>query len=296
MSHYRLEYLREVVDLFVIAEARYTFSGIYKQEYWMDTYKHWLTGLERENKVLKVRVEQFPMDIPLLQALASTSTSNGTGSIGGGVNLNIPPKNEKEEKRTWARERYLKDHAVIKMREHIGDRPYILILCDADELPRRELVANFTIMYPQLANSFAGLEMMFFSFNWKWLKRSLFKKARIVGSEWIKQNLSTYAVAKYGKEPPLGYIKNAGWHASNFMTAKRLVLKLRSSIHAFDAIVNRPGIIDETWIQHCIDTGNDILNRTKGPESLQPYLGTDLPTLPPSSALHDVTDIASMSF
>lgn len=61
-----------------------------------------------------------------------------------------------------------------------------------------------------------------------------------------------------------------------------MLLKLKSSIHAFDKVVDRPEILNLEWVQNSIESGRDILNRSSNikEHQLMRYLDTyNLPIL-----------------
>lgn len=262
MALFRLEYLQDVVDLFVLVESRQTFSGkVKKDHYHLDKHKSFFRKYEVERKLLKLKLDIFP-NITINEY--TNEFRNKAFSA--------------ESAESWAKERYLKEYAVSQTLRYFENVSFIMMLCDADEIPRKNIVSDLKNQYDHLKDKAIGLEMLLFSYTFQWIKNDVWDRSRVVGDGWLRQNNSAYHVRKLRRK--LDFIKNAGWHASNFFRPEQLLLKLESSIHAFDKIVDRPEILNLEWIQNSIESGRDILNRSSSTKEHQLRRYADIDNLP----------------
>lgn len=263
MALFRLEYLQDVVDLFVLVESSQTFSGkVKKERYHLDQHRAFLRKYEVEGKLLALKLDTFPDTI---NEYTNEFRNKGLSA---------------ESAESCGKERYLKEYAVSQTLLYLENAKFIMMLCDADEIPRKDIVISLRNQYDELKDKAIGLEMLLFSYTFQWIKNDVWDRSRVVGDLWLRQNNSAYHIRKLRRK--LDFIKKAGWHASNFFRPDQLLLKLKSSIHAFDKVVDRPEILNLEWVQNSIESGRDILNRSSNikEHQLMRYLDTDnLPIL-----------------
>jgi hypothetical protein len=60
MAFLRMIYLKDVVDLFVITEMKTSFSGKYKDSYYMNKYEKYFQEYEKQGKLIRIYIEKFP--------------------------------------------------------------------------------------------------------------------------------------------------------------------------------------------------------------------------------------------
>ena len=60
LANLRYKYLEGVVDLFVIVEGTYTFSGFRKEKLFINIHEDWFKEIEDKGKILKVIFDEKP--------------------------------------------------------------------------------------------------------------------------------------------------------------------------------------------------------------------------------------------
>ena len=60
LADLRYKYLEGVVDLFVVVEGTYTFSGFRKEKLYMNIHEDWFKEIEDKGKILKVVFDEKP--------------------------------------------------------------------------------------------------------------------------------------------------------------------------------------------------------------------------------------------
>lgn len=60
LANLRFKYLEGVIDLFVIVEGTYTFSGFRKEKLYINIHEDWFKEIEDKGKVLKVVFDEKP--------------------------------------------------------------------------------------------------------------------------------------------------------------------------------------------------------------------------------------------
>ena len=265
----RLNYLEQAVDLFILVEAAYTFTGIKKSFFYLDKYKHWYDFLIKMNKVLIVKIDSFPTHINQRDRIEFNKVIDGLTNV-------ITP----EKEMIWYREYYQRQYGLEVIaryfhhhHHHEGDQQhhhdhndhkYILISSDADEIPKVEIVQKLRLIYKSLSDRPRSLEMLLFTYSFKWLKvHQLWYKAFVVNNKYIqsnKDNNNIINLSAIRNDIQLKTIKNAGWHCSNFMDAQELYRKMISFSHAKDKMMTSK-IVNITWIQYAIKYGYDLYGR-----------------------------------
>ena len=144
---------------------------------------------------------------------------------------------------------------------------------DADELPSKEFVQTLSGRYDELIDG-AILDMVFFYYNFKWLKPSRWQRAIIITDALLKKSKADHGFVSLqylrmtGRFP---VIANSGWHCSHCMSADKIVQKLRAYSHAHEDLShNESEFLNIEWIEDCILKGEDIFHRN---DKLVPYNG-----------------------
>jgi hypothetical protein len=119
MGIFRLEYLKDVVDLFVVCESTKTFSGFPKDKiYLKDNNDKIINELRNDGKILELYIEHFPDDV----------------KVG------------------WEREFYTRSYATKHIQNLMKNQKFVLIVADSDELPRKEYVNIFPELYDEIGS------------------------------------------------------------------------------------------------------------------------------------------------
>ena len=242
MLQFRLEYLRSVVDLFIIVEAKMSFSGMKKVHYDLDTKNCTIIQkLRDEDKLLEVRLEAL-----LLPATFDYQSRRGR-------NATIDA--------AWGREKYLRDYALEVVRNVTARRRFVLMVTDLDEMPRQDYVALFPDLYNFIGKGLR-LEMTSFiySFQWqfaikgngKWSKPFIMTDESFLKSNW------SLSLDELRHQLPAVYLQDAGWHCSFCLPVDLLIRKFQSFSHME---LNIPRNTNPAWLSDCILNGWDLLRR-----------------------------------
>jgi beta-1,4-mannosyl-glycoprotein beta-1,4-N-acetylglucosaminyltransferase len=245
---FRLEYLWNVVDEFVVVEAGETHAGQKKDALFLDRNAALLQPFA--GKITRLVIERFP-----------TPTEADLAPL-------THPKS-KTSPAAWFREKYQRNFAGGYLRALSERQPWILLGCDVDEIPRRALVATLPDRYDALNAGFR-MQMSFFYYSSRWIKRTKWTHPFVVNDRVLQHE--TLDGLRGG-----AFIRkcwgDAGWHLSYFMTNAELQRKIASFAHTE---VNSDEVRDLEWIQQCRKTGHDLYRRGAAEDCL-PYTGDDLP-------------------
>jgi hypothetical protein len=246
MGHLRLKYLSDVVDLFVIVEAHYTHTGKFKSQLAMDTNKHWFTELEAEGKILKVVIDKFPFD--------TNATLEKNPSHGG-----------------WKREFYQRDMLATLLLNHFHKQSFIMLSCDCDEIPRKEFVRKLPSIYNKLSMG-VRLEMMFFYYSFKWIRKQPWLGSVVLNDQCLRNEIDhAMTLSKMRQNNNLRRVSDAGWHCSYCMAPDRIIAKMNSISEHY---LFNENVSTIEWVQHCIENGIDVLNRTGIENEMSVYDGS----------------------
>ncbi len=247
----RLEYLSDVVDLFIIVEARYTHSGDKKEGLYIE--KHASVFQPYKEKIKFIVVDEFPtmpQDWPEKYAESYMT----------------PQSYE-----AWFRERYQRDITGQYLLENYKEENYIVIASDADEIVRKELVAQLPREYFAFRDPvYFGMNFYYYHFQWK--KKFPWYHAFVVSDLGLSKHSLSYYRTNAVKSK---VIHDAGWHASYFFNSKDLQRKLESFAHRECDQKNHK---DRSFIRACIQDGKDISQRGEAEDLLWDSM-QGLPTL-----------------
>jgi Glycosyltransferase family 17 len=145
---------------------------------------------------------------------------------------------------------------------------YIVLVCDADELPKPSTVVALKKMYDDLDTPvFLAMQMHYYNFNWAlpvpWLYAYAINDRGISAQHLSEPRLSTRD----------RHIADSGWHGSYFFNPAGLIRKLQSFAHQE---FNVDSIKQEAHIRHCIAHGKDLLGRGES-HNLVAYDVSNLP-------------------
>jgi beta-1,4-mannosyl-glycoprotein beta-1,4-N-acetylglucosaminyltransferase len=245
----RLQLLYDVVDEFVIVEARETHSGVVKDE--LFTEKHAEAFEQYKAKMTVIIIDTFPNITQEWRRAHSDVEFMNAGGL-----------------QHWYRENYQRNAVAEFIVNKFSSHRYIVLVCDADELPKPNTVLALKTMYDALDTPvFLAMQMYYYNFNWTIPEPWLYAYA-INGRGISAQHLSEPRVANRDR-----HIADSGWHCSYFLNTAGLIRKLQSFAHKE---FNVDSIKQEAYIRQCITNGKDLLSRGRS-HDLVPYDVSALP-------------------
>eukprot|EP01041_Mallomonas_annulata_P011328 gene11328-23712_t len=238
MGFLRLGYLMDVIDHFILIEANSTHSGAPKPLMFVDKYREELVRLNTTGKIT-------------IHKIAFKDINNED---------------------SWTREQYQRDVVKAIVLNMMGNQSFILIVSDADELLRKELVTvlpneyndtglNTTIKYQTKGRHFV---IQLFTYSFKFINRHNWDQGyvindialRALGSETLS-DLRTDSVRP--RFLPDAW-RDAGWHCTFCFKAQDVARKIKSFAHQE---YNSASILRKEWIETRMREGKDVLNRTE---------------------------------
>ena len=213
---FRLNYLNDYVDKFVIVESKYTHSGK-KRDLMFDTDKF----KKFKNKISYIIVDQEPKEIDEVLDEDNEDT-----------------KNSKYILNAAKRENYQRNFIQQGLK---GSEPNdIILVSDLDEIPNLEEndlrnIKNKIILFKQ--------KLFYYKFNLKlnsfeWFGTKACRKSDLLSPQWLRNIKdkkypfwrldSLFSKTKYQN---IYFIENGGWHFSYMKTAKNIEKKLTSYLH-----------------------------------------------------------------
>lgn len=237
----RLKMLSPVVDRFYIVESWETFSGLRKPALYKDIHAEVFKPYNDKIVWIILDGEDF-------------RAANGNAWRREEVSRNAPVK------------RIMEDMAAVQMRS-----PYILLVCDVDEIPRPDTVSllHDPENYKMLSKP-AALQMEFFYYNFAWIKKFPWTHPFVISEDALHlyPNLDTVRMSL----KPL-HIANGGWHCSYFESIDNIVRKIESFSHQEH---NKESIKQRNYIAECLQKGVDLFARGTN-EDLTEYDVSSLP-------------------
>lgn len=245
---FRLAYLFDAVDEFIIVEAAESHVGEKKNFLYLDKNDALLKPFE--SKITRLVIERFPD--PDAEELATLKNRAFV-----------------KDPAVWFRETYQRNFPGKYLRELSRQSPWVLMACDVDEIPRREIAKNLRHYYDAFVDPHR-LEMLLFYYSSEWIKPVKWYGAFIVNDQGFKtDSLDDMRVGHHVKK----FVFDAGWHFSYFMTDEEIQRKVKSMAHTeFNTEETRA----LEWIRECKKTGLDLYRRG-GEQDCQRYAGNDLP-------------------
>jgi beta-1,4-mannosyl-glycoprotein beta-1,4-N-acetylglucosaminyltransferase len=209
----RLNELDSVVDYFILVESTTSHSGQKKPLYFNDNKEKFEKFL---HKIRHVIVDDMPV-----------FTQNTSDEV-------------------WARERFQRD-SILRALPDLRDDD-VLVISDADEIPRAEVVKNFRIG--------EGIKYLELALHYYYLncRGASWDQAKIVSGAKLKE-LQLPCNVRYTQ---CDMIPNAGWHFSYLGGISRIIQKIENWAHQeynTDDVKNRKNIED------AIAQGMDLFHR-----------------------------------
>lgn len=228
--YFRLKYLYDYVDKFIIVENIYTHSGKKKDDYYYNINKDIFK--EFENKIIFIPMDEY---LP---------TGEHYNKI---VNI-INTIRYYEASDAWISEMYHREYIQIKIKDYLNNNePYIMFVCDADEIPKRGLYNYIKNDYEKLDNGI-HLEMIYLMYGFNFRKKNLWFHPFVINDRGTnKHHFSLIRLINHN----ICY-KNVGWHISYYLPIKEFIRKLQSFTHSE---VNIDKYNKEDHIKKCMENG-----------------------------------------
>ena len=144
IMEFRLKYLNNYVDKFIIVESIYTHSGNKKDEFYFNINKD---IFEPYKKVCFYPLHNLPTEADALYIRQNNILYEKTDS--------------------WINEVYQRDYIQNILDKYTNQ--FIIFVCDVDEIPKKELYMNIKNDYDILHNG-AHIEMLLLNYGFKWKK------------------------------------------------------------------------------------------------------------------------------
>ena len=230
----RLEYLFDVVEEIIVVESRMTFSGIIKPQLFIERDAHLFRPYLTKVKFLVL--DDYPEPD---QAWLATRANRAWMT-----DLSV-----------WFRETYQRNFAQGYIKEKYAGQKYVVLACDVDEIPSREVIAelrSFRYEHAHIALYFE-MEMSYYSFNWT-ARYQWYHAFAVSDVGLAKKTLDDYRTenSRYHLR------RSAGWHLSYYMSISELARKIESFSHKE---LNLPEYKAADHIVECIRTGKDLFDR-----------------------------------
>ena len=233
----RLEYLRDVVDYFVIGECNYTHSGKSKPYYLNQIIGEFDDDIK--SKIISVHYEP---DITTYDFSNKTECNFESGF--------------------WKLERGQRNHTLTAL-SHFDEND-LFMLSDADEIPRKELVQYLqTNSLPENKLTVAKCDNFYYNFStyedntWRGTVFTNVKTALEKGGDFLR-----------GHSYEFPFFENAGFHLTFFGGTKQIQEKLSSYAHQE---FNQDGINNLKNIEKAIQNKKDVLNRKHENKNFRSY-------------------------
>lgn len=236
----RLEYLKDIVDYFIISECKYTHAGNPKPYYLDDVIDDFDGDLKK--KIINVHYEPDISDYDF----SNRDECNFESGF-------------------WKIERGQREYITQALKQFSSDD--LFMVSDADEIPRIEVIQY--LKNKKLQKDFAATsncELFYYNFNtfynikWGGTVFTTLENAIERGCNFLRDHSYEFP-----------FVEKGGWHFSYFGNLERIRTKLQSFAHQEfnkDAIINDDNILD------AIASKKDLFGRN---ENFQHYRFVDFP-------------------
>ena len=228
---FRLKYLHKYVDLFIIVESMYTHSGNKKKDLYYNVNKNIFK--DYDDKILFYQIENLATADDYLNILMNNILY--------------------EKKKSWVNEVYSRDYIQKKL---LNFNPFIMFVCDVDEIPKKELYRNICNDY-DLLHEGAHIEMLLLNYGFKWKKENCILRHPFVISDKGCKNLSFSNVRLMRTEKTYN---NSGWHVTTCFEIDDIIRKLESFAHTE---YNIDKYKNKEYLLKCIKDGKNIYNENE---------------------------------
>ena len=256
---FRLEYLNDVVDYFVLVEARYTHSGIKKPFLYSEKNKEFFDKYEK--KLIIIIIDEFPnrYDYEKLENVLKFDKDK--------IDL---------YEEAWIREKYNRNYAYDIIINYFKD-PFIILVCDVDEIPNRNKVKYLYSGYDILHDGLKlQMPLLCYGFRWKFENYDWYCPFVITDKKLRDKtfSLDLMRMNGYFKQDDIKYIINGGWHITSCLTPNDMIRKLESFSHVE---CNKEKNKNKNYILKCMLSGRFFESSKNNMEVLIPTTENELP-------------------
>lgn len=230
VAEFRMQYLREYVDEFVLVEAAYTHSGTKKSCLYSERNREALLAACGDTKLTVLIIDAFP---PPSEEWVEISAS---------MPFIKPGMNEH-----WFRERYQRNFAFDYISQY---EQFVVFVCDADEIPNRNLVRHAKEQHDAFDTPI-HLMMSMYLYNFTNVWPEAWHRAFVVNEKGFKRDATRVRIGQ-----PNAICRDAGVHCTFFMSAPEIIRKLKSFAHGEHGQDR-----DEYALRMQILAGEDLLGR-----------------------------------
>ena len=199
---FRLKYLNDYVDIFIIVESMYTYSGNKKKDLYYNINKDIFK--DYDDKILFYQIENLATADDYLNILMNNILY--------------------ERKKSWVNEVYTRDYIQKKL---LNFNPFIMVVCDVDEIPKKELYMNIKNDY-DLLHEGAHIEMLLLNYGFKWKKENYVWRHPFVITDKGCKIFSFNDVRLTRTEKTYN---NSGWHVTYCFEINDIIRKFESFEH-----------------------------------------------------------------
>ena len=213
---FRLNYLSDYVDKFVVVESSYTHSGK-KRDLIFDIKKY----SKFKDKILYLILDEEPKDLFEIDGKEK-----------------FDEKNSKYILNALKRENFQRNHIIKGLKDASSDD--MIIISDVDEVPNLEEnnlndLKNKIVLFNQKF-FYYKFNLKLQSFDWYGSKACI--KANLISPQWLRNIKSKKypfwrldTLFSKNKYQNIFFIKNGGWHFSNMKTAESIEKKMSTYLH-----------------------------------------------------------------
>jgi beta-1,4-mannosyl-glycoprotein beta-1,4-N-acetylglucosaminyltransferase len=243
---YRLAVLYNVVDKFVIVEAKHTFSGIEKE---LSYNKNKKLFQKYEDKIIHIVV-----DLPYKQPDIDYTTDQ-----------------------QWQNE-YTQRNAIMQGLVQIELAPEdIIIISDADEIPDPDNLKKVKEVDPGFTALRLEQDYYYYNLSSKFVDRWYY--AVMIKYGYLMENRLTPQECRHA--PRFGIFNKGGWHLSYFGDVSFIQKKIRSFSHQQ---YNKEEYTNDENIKNCIKNSTDLFHRDNKYHSMVKVPIAENTYLPPNCA------------
>lgn len=267
-----IKYLYSLVDLFIITEARTTFSGIQKDHLFIDIFASHLEPFN--SKIRYLVIDAFPPMPPEFPYIVDHRYERNI-SKERDVKENYTGLNGPLYYETWYREEYQRGLAAEYLVAHMpAHTKYLLFVVDADEIVRREVAAELKLYYSKIYEPiYLWMDFYYYSFKWKKNRQEWMQPFVVRDSFITNMTLHTIRTLEFNRTT----VSGAGWHCSYCTSVGEIVRKIESFSHIE---YNREDLKTREVLLQKLHNGLDLFNRAVEIEGLSRIAEEDLQLLP----------------
>ena len=197
----RLEYLFNKIDVFLIIEAGYTFSGI-KKEYYFEKYSSIFD--KYKSKIIFVKISNFPTEF-------------------NSDFLEYNKMYDINKQLFYFNECYQRNYIKTFLNQNIKCE-YICFISDCDEIPSVDIIESIRNNYV-LFNKPVYLSMDLFYYNFKWKAEDKWTRSICINNIGLQDINISYIRNIINND--LFIINNAGWHLKYFINIINIINNIK---------------------------------------------------------------------